>query len=60
LLPNGTPHPCVLATLAPAARVQIMGSPAIVTVGPSICRAADQVPQGVATHTANQPRVIAQ
>ena len=58
-LPNGTPHPCVLATLAPAARVQIMGSPAVVTVGPTVTRAADQVPQGIVTHSANQPRVTA-
>lgn len=59
----GTPpvyHPCVIATLAPSARVKVMGAPAIVTLGPSVCRAADQAPQGPAVHSANQTRVVAQ
>jgi hypothetical protein len=53
------PQPCVVATLAPAAKVLVNGSPAILNVGPSVCRSAEQIPQGPALITSTQTKVVA-
>lgn len=53
------PQPCMMATLAPAAKVLVNGSPAIVSVGLSICRSAEQIPQGPAMILTTQTKVIA-
>jgi hypothetical protein len=53
------PQPCVIATLAPAAKVLVNGSPAILSVGPSVCRSAEQIPQGPALITSTQTKVVA-
>ena len=59
-VPSGTkPQPCVLATLAPAAKVLVNGSPAILNSGPSICRSAEQIPQGPAMILSTQTKVVA-
>ncbi len=58
--PSGSkPQPCVLATLAPAAKVLVNNSPAIIIVGPSVCRSAEQIPQGPAVFTSTQIKVVA-
>lgn len=51
------PQPCVVATLAPAPRVLINGAPAVVNVGTTVCRSAEQIPQGPARITVVQGRV---
>ena len=59
-IPIGTgtkPQPCVVATLAPAPRILINGVAAVVNVGPSVCRSAEQIPQGPASVTVVQTRV---
>ena len=53
------PQPCVLATLAPASKVLVNGSPAILSVGPSVCRSAEQIPQGPAAIAGTQTRAVA-
>jgi hypothetical protein len=60
-IPGGTkPQPCVMATLAPAGRVLINGVPAVINVGTTICRSAEQIPQGPAVISVVQGRVTAQ
>ncbi len=60
-VPGGTkPQPCVIATLAPSARVLINGVPAVISVGTTLCRSAEQIPQGPATISVVQGRVVAQ
>ncbi|MBN1875891.1 MAG: hypothetical protein JXA33_16835 [Anaerolineae bacterium] len=61
-IPIGTgtkPQPCVVATLAPAAKVLVNNSPAILNVGSSVCRSAEQIPQGPAAITSTQTKVVA-
>lgn len=53
------PQPCVMATLAPATKVLINGAPAILNVGPSVCRSAEQIPQGPALIVSTQTKVVA-
>jgi hypothetical protein len=55
------PHgPCVLTNwIVPAARVFVMGRPALLQTSVGLCVAADQVPQGAPVVTVNQPRAIA-
>ena len=53
------PQPCVMATLAPAAKVLINGAPAILNVGPSMCRSVEQIPQGPAIISSTQTKVVA-
>ena len=53
------PQPCVAAALAPATRVLINGTPAILNVGPSVCRSVEQIPQGPATILSTQTKVVA-
>jgi hypothetical protein len=53
------PQPCVLATLAPASKVLVNNSPAILNIGPSVCRSAEQIPQGPAAILNTQTKVVA-
>jgi hypothetical protein len=53
------PQPCVMAMLAQAAKVLVNGSPAILNVGPSACRSAEQLPQGPAVILSTQTKVVA-
>jgi hypothetical protein len=56
----GAPHPCVLTDfVTPAARVLIMGRPAMLQTSVGLCVAPDQAPQGPPAVCVNQPRVIA-
>lgn len=59
MLPPATPHPCMrVQWLVPAARVTVMGVPAMLQVSTGLCQAADQAPQGAPIVAVNQPRVI--
>jgi hypothetical protein len=51
------PQPCVIAQLAPAPRVLINGSPAVLNLGPSVCRSVEQIPQATVIVSTNQTRV---
>jgi len=53
------PQPCVMATLAPAVKVLVNNSPVILNVGASVCRSAEQIPQGPALITSTQNKVVA-
>ena len=56
---SNKPQPCVTATLASATKVKVNGSPAILSVGSSVCKSAEQAPQGPATITSTQTKVTA-
>ena len=57
-LPNGTPSPCVTVQwVVPAARVQLMGQPALVQTSGALCKAATQAPQGPPVVSTVHPRV---
>jgi uncharacterized Zn-binding protein involved in type VI secretion len=60
-LPGGKPQPCATVRwLMPAARVTVMGSPALLQPGPHLCLSADQIPAGPPIVAVCQPRVIGQ
>lgn len=52
-------QPCMTATLASATKVKVNGSPAILSVGSSVCKSAEQAPQGPAMITSTQTKVTA-
>lgn len=57
---GGVPHPCVLSDfVTPAARVLILGRPAMLQTSVGLCVAPDHAPQGPPLVAVNQPRVIA-
>ncbi|TVP69179.1 MAG: hypothetical protein EA339_14955 [Rhodobacteraceae bacterium] len=59
-LPGPTPSPCVTVQwLMPAARVLVNGQPVLLQTSPSLALAATRAPQGPASVTVNQTRVIA-
>lgn len=59
-LPSGTPMPCVrIQWLAPATRVLVNGSPALLQTSTGLCLSAQQTPSGPPLVPVNQPRVIA-
>jgi hypothetical protein len=63
-IPGPKPQPCVTVKwLMPAARVLVMGQPALVQPapgpGPGLCLSAEQIPNGPPMVSAVQPRVIA-
>ena len=52
------PQPCVkVQWLAPAARVKVMGMPAILAPGPGLCQSIEQIPGGPPSIINVQPRV---
>ncbi len=62
-IPGPKPQPCItIKWLMPAARVLVMGQPAMVLPslgpGPGLCQSAEQIPQGPPLVSAVQPRVI--
>lgn len=60
-LPAGpTPSPCLrVQWLTPAVRVTVMGQPVLLQTSSSLCLSPAQAPQGPASVTVNQSRVIA-
>jgi hypothetical protein len=53
------PSPCVrVQWLVPAARVLVMGQPALLQLSTGLCLSPEQAPQGPPIVAANQPRVI--
>ncbi|MEE4109037.1 MAG: hypothetical protein V2I24_06800 [Halieaceae bacterium] len=60
-LPAGpTPSPCLTVRwLAPATRVTVMGQPVLLQTSANLCQNPAQAPQGPATITVNQTRVVA-
>ena len=63
-IPGPKPQPCVTVKwLMPAARVLVMGQPALVQptpgVGHGLCLSAEQIPNGPPMVSAMQPRVFA-
>jgi hypothetical protein len=58
-VPPGVPQPCVrVQWLVPAARVLVMGQPALIQTSTGLCLSAEQIPQGPPTVVATQPRVL--
>ena len=54
------PQPCITVQwLVPATRVLINGQAALLQTSSNICKSAEQIPQGPATVSVNQTRVIA-
>lgn len=54
------PQPCIkVQWLVPATRVLVNGQPALLQTSTNLCLSAEQIPQGPATVTVNQTRVIA-
>jgi hypothetical protein len=59
-VPPGKPQPCMsVRWLVPATRVVVNGSPALLQTSTGLCLSAEQAPQGPATITATQTRVVA-
>ena len=63
-IPGPKPQPCVtIKWLMPAARVLVMGQPALVQpapgTGPGLCQSPDQIPNGPPLVSAVQARVFA-
>ena len=62
-IPIGTgtkPQPCVkVQYTVPATRVQVLGSPVVLSTSVGLCQSAEQIPQGAPIVSAVQPRVIA-
>lgn len=57
-MPPPTPSPCLTVQwIAPAVRVMINGSPALVQTSVGLCQNPAQVPQGPPIVAATQPRV---
>lgn len=58
-LPGPKPSPCIkVQWLVPAARVLIMGQPALLQTSTGLCQSPEQAPQGPPIVSVNQPRVI--
>ncbi len=58
-VPPGKPQPCVrVQWLVPAARVLVMGQPALLQGSTGLCLSAEQIPQGPPTVVTTQPRVL--
>jgi uncharacterized Zn-binding protein involved in type VI secretion len=58
-VPPGKPQPCATVKwLAPATRVMINGTPALLMPGPHLCQSADQIPAGPPVITVCQGRVV--
>jgi hypothetical protein len=58
-VPPGKPQPCVrVQWLVPAARVLVMGQPALLQSSTGLCLSADLIPAGPPTVVATQPRVV--
>jgi len=56
---SSKPQPCVTVKwLAPAARVLVNGSPALLLPGPHLCQSAEQIPAGPPVITTCQVRVV--
>ncbi|OLB77370.1 MAG: hypothetical protein AUI14_16265 [Actinobacteria bacterium 13_2_20CM_2_71_6] len=56
---SGAPHPCVtIRWLTPASRVQVNGSPVLLSGSGALCLAADQLPQGPPAVVVVQQRVV--
>lgn len=56
---SGAPQPCLrVQWLVPAARVMIMGQPAILQFSTGLCLGPTQAPQGPPIVVTTQPRVI--
>jgi hypothetical protein len=60
-IPPSKPQPCVKATLTPSVKVLINGSPAILSVGITVCQSPEQIPNGPAViqPSSVQTKVIA-
>jgi len=59
-IPPGTPSPCLrVQWLVPAARVTVMGQPVLLQTSSNLCLSPAQAPQGPATVSVNQTRVVA-
>jgi hypothetical protein len=58
-VPSGKPQPCVTARFAPALKLLLRGTPAVLRSSTSICQSPEQIPQGPAVVTATQVRVMA-
>jgi hypothetical protein len=53
------PMPCLrVQWLVPAARVKVMGQPALLQTSAGLCQNPAQAPQGAPIVTTNQPRVV--
>jgi hypothetical protein len=58
-VPPGKPQPCVrVQWLTPAARVLVMGQPALLQTSTGLCLSPEQIPQGPPSIIVNQSRVI--
>jgi hypothetical protein len=57
--PTTKPQPCVLVSLQPSARVKINGVPAALLTPLTLCKSAEQIPQGPPNSAPNQKRVVA-
>jgi hypothetical protein len=58
-VPPGKPQPCVrVQWLTPAARVLVMGQPALLQTSAGLCLSPEQIPQGPPSIVVNQARVI--
>jgi hypothetical protein len=55
--PVPKPQPCVTATFAPAVKVLLSGTPAVLKGGGIVCQSAEQIPQGPPSVTATQMQV---
>ncbi|MEE4279083.1 MAG: hypothetical protein V2I82_11505 [Halieaceae bacterium] len=59
-LPGPTPSPCLTVRwLVPATRVTVMGQPVLLQTSANLCQSPAQAPQGPASVTVNQTRVVA-
>jgi hypothetical protein len=59
-VPPGKPQPCVrVQWIVPAARVLVMGQPALIQTSVGLCLSPEQIPQGPPTIVSTQLRVIA-
>ena len=55
------PQPCVTTRwLSPSARIQVNGSPALLSTPPGLCQSAEQIPQGPAAVSAVQTKAVGQ
>lgn len=55
------PQPCVTARwTSPSTRVKVNGSPVLLSTPSGICQSAEQIPQGPATVSAVQTKVVGQ
>jgi hypothetical protein len=56
-VPTGKPQPCVTARFAPATKVLLSGTPAVLRSSTSLCQSPEQIPQGPATIMTTQVKV---